>query len=206
MFNNIIITFIFILGLFYVVENKNIETFNNSHNSHNNCPDILIQKGTDFLLMNSKLPNVKNYNPLKFKSLEDYVKYFKFQRNKGIVCPVLLLQKGYNTQGREVYSIRKSLSNPNYGAQNIDFNDYIHNNIIDANIDNDKDFNTNQHYAFDPQNQYIGLDTPIDKLFQDNKNKYSANPMDTNWGGNKFTQSKIDKGYYKDSEVSIYIP
>ena len=34
---------------------------------------------------------------------------------------------------------------------------------------------------------------------------YSPNPMDENWGGAAFTQSLIDKGYYKDNEVSIRV-
>lgn len=202
MYKNIIIIFIFILGLFYVIDNKDIEPFIN----YNTCPDILIKKGQEFYLINSKLPNMKGDNPLKFKSLEDYIKYLKFQRNKGIVCPVLLLETSYNTQGREIYSIVKNFNKLNFISKNIHFNDYIHSNIIDANIDNDPDFNINQHYSFDPQNQYIGLDTPIDKLFHDNKNKYSANPMDTNWGGHKYTQSLIDRGDYKEDQVSIYIP
>jgi hypothetical protein len=29
--------------------------------------------------------------------------------------------------------------------------------------------------------------------------------MDPNWGGSAYTQSLIDKGYYKDEEVKIAI-
>jgi len=29
----------------------------------------------------------------------------------------------------------------------------------------------------------------------------SANPMDPNWGGADYTQSLVDKGYYKNNEV-----
>jgi hypothetical protein len=36
--------------------------------------------------------------------------------------------------------------------------------------------------------------------------KVSPNPMDPNWGGASYTQDLVDKGYYKDDEVSIYIP
>ena len=33
----------------------------------------------------------------------------------------------------------------------------------------------------------------------------SPNPMDSNWGGAAYTQSLVDKGYYKGNEVSIAI-
>jgi hypothetical protein len=38
------------------------------------------------------------------------------------------------------------------------------------------------------------------------KAQVSPNPMDANWGGAAYTQSLVDKGYYKDDEVKIYIP
>jgi hypothetical protein len=33
----------------------------------------------------------------------------------------------------------------------------------------------------------------------------SPDPMDPNWGGSAYTQSLVDKGYYKENEVSLYI-
>jgi hypothetical protein len=36
--------------------------------------------------------------------------------------------------------------------------------------------------------------------------KVSPNAMDPNWGGAAYTQSLVDQGYYKEDEVSIYIP
>jgi hypothetical protein len=29
--------------------------------------------------------------------------------------------------------------------------------------------------------------------------------MDPNWGGSQYTQELVDKGYYKENEVSIYV-
>jgi hypothetical protein len=34
----------------------------------------------------------------------------------------------------------------------------------------------------------------------------SANAMDPNWGGADYTEKQVAKGYYKEDEVSIYIP
>jgi hypothetical protein len=50
----------------------------------------------------------------------------------------------------------------------------------------------------------------LDKITASTKDKHtnttiSANPMDQNWGGAAYTQSLVDKGVYKDNEVSIKI-
>jgi hypothetical protein len=36
-------------------------------------------------------------------------------------------------------------------------------------------------------------------------NYMSANPMKTNWGGDKYTQSLIDAGRYSGNEVKIRV-
>ena len=38
-----------------------------------------------------------------------------------------------------------------------------------------------------------------------NKLPVSPDAMDSNWGGAQYTQSLIDKGYYKDNNVAIYV-
>ena len=58
---------------------------------------------------------------------------------------------------------------------------------------------------FPEQNQEIGLNTPLDKMFHENPSGVSPNPMDTNWGGHKYTQNLVNNGYYKDNEVSRQI-
>jgi hypothetical protein len=63
-------------------------------------------------------------------------------------------------------------------------------------------YNKNSYPAFDANNQDIGLDTPLDKMFHENESSVSPNPMDTNWGGPEFTDQLIQKGFYKDNEVS----
>ena len=50
-------------------------------------------------------------------------------------------------------------------------------------------FNENSFPAYDPDNQYIGLDTPLDKMFDDSKGKRSPNAMDTSWGGVEYSRS-----------------
>ncbi len=43
-------------------------------------------------------------------------------------------------------------------------------------------------------------------MFHEKTGKVSPNPMDPNWGGPEYTQNLVDKGYYKQDEVQIYIP
>ncbi|GAG51071.1 unnamed protein product, partial [marine sediment metagenome] len=66
----------------------------------------------------------------------------------------------------------------------------------------DPPYNTNSFPGHDPQMQNVGLDTPLDKMFHEANYKTSPNPMDTTWGGQDYTQSLIDKGYYSNREVA----
>ena len=55
--------------------------------------------------------------------------------------------------------------------------------------------------GYDEQNQTIGLNTPLDKMFNQTTG-VSPNPMDHNWGGVEFTENLVKAGYYKGGEVS----
>jgi hypothetical protein len=77
--------------------------------------------------------------------------------------------------------------------------------LVDA-TRNDPPYNKNSYPAFDQTSFYVGTTTPLDKINAKEEHMlYSPNPMDQNWGGAEFTQSLIDKGYYKDNEVSIRV-
>jgi hypothetical protein len=78
--------------------------------------------------------------------------------------------------------------------------------LVDASRD-DKPYNKNSYPGYDESSYYVGENTPLDHMNTVQENKaISPDPMDTNWGGSDYTQSLVDKGYYKDDEVSIYIP
>ena len=79
------------------LENKNV------NKDETECPDLLIRKGADLLLYNTKRPAIEGINPVKFKSLDEYKKYLEIQRKEGIHCPVLFLQHEYDIQGKGVY-------------------------------------------------------------------------------------------------------
>ncbi len=208
MYKLTIIIIIFLLGLYFVSSYPTYESFTNNRYR---CANMLFQRGSEFFLYNSKLAKVPGVNPLQFKNLEEYVEFTEWQRRQGIKCPVLYVQEAYDTQGNVVYKARPSPTNMQGGLPDL----LLGNNnampmpsdeskLLDAGHD-DKPYNDNSFPGFDGENQYIGLETPLDKMFNEAKGKTSPNPMDTNWGGAKYTQTLVDKGYYKDNEVSVYV-
>ena len=70
----------------------------------------------------------------------------------------------------------------------------------------DPPYNQNSYPAHDQTNYYVGTTTPLDMMdVKQEAAKVSPNPMDPNWGGSSYTQDLVDKGYYKENEVSLYI-
>jgi len=207
-----IIVLVFILGLYFITCGNVKEPFDNSE-SHYRCPNVLIQKGKQFFLYNSKLGNVPGVNPVEFNNLEDYVEFMDWQRSQGIRCPVLYLQESYDPQGNVVFTARPSPTDPQGGLP-------VHplpippggpkgqsqpiSKLFDAGRD-DPPYNINSYPAFDQQDQYIGLNTPLDQMFHETGSEVSPNPMDVNWGGRIYTQKLVDSGYYKDDEVKLAV-
>ena len=63
-------------------------------------------------------------------------------------------------------------------------------------------YGNNNYSGFDEQNQTIGLNTPLDQMYNQTQG-VSPNPMDHNWGGIEYTETLVKSGYYKDNEVNI---
>lgn len=201
---------IFLLGLYFVMNYSSKDVLEGFKNN-SDCPNILIQKGTDIYLYNSKKAKVPGINPVKFKNLEDYVEFLKWQRSQGIECPVLFLQHSYDAQGKPVYTMRPSPTDlqgglPTIGSIPSDDGLPPLTQLIDASRD-DPPYNEKSYPGFDPQNLYQGDYTPLDKMFseQETDKAVSTNPMDTNWGGIKYTRDVVKSGYYADNEVSVYV-
>lgn len=214
---------IFFLGLYFLSQKHYIEGYKNSSIS---CPNILIQKGSEIYLYNSKLSKIPGVNPLKFNNLNEYVEFTKWQRSQGIICPILFLHVSYDAQGNKVFKSRPSPINLKGGLSDINpsgrhFNAYDDVNgqypdpdpgnssngtslLVDAGHD-DLPYNINSYPGIDTKNQNIGLDTPLDKMFNESKNNVSANPMDTKWGGKQYTHSSIGSANYDKNNVSIRV-
>ena len=172
------------------------------------CPNILIQKGKHIFLHNSNLAKIPGVNPIEFNNLEDYVEYVKWQRSQKINCPVLFLQHSYDAQGNSVYKNRPSPMELEGGLpsiSNLELNKINRSKLLDAGHD-DPPYNKNLYPGFDAQNQYIGLYTPLDKMYHQDPGGVSPSAMDKNWGGPKYTQKLINKGVYEEDNVKIKIP
>jgi hypothetical protein len=202
----------FIIGLMFTMTHTSRcvqEAFQGNPNSgskpnKNRCPNILIQKGTELYLHNSRLATVPGVNPLKFNNLEDYVEFTEWQRGQGIRCPVLYLQHSFDAQGNPVYKIRPNPLDLQGGLPPVATSGIGANANANMMIeDSDKPpMNANSYPAFDPMEPNAG--NPKDHIKK--LRGLSANPMDPNWGGDAYTQSLIDSGKYSGDNVSIMIP
>ena len=168
----VLITFLF--GIYFIYKSTQLydglEPF-----TGNDCPDVLIQRGNEIHLENTKRIKIPGVNPIVFKSLEEYTQFLKWQRANQIRCPVLELQRSYNAQNEEVYSVRPSLQDPQGGLPNepafdVDLKNDVEapfEKLLDAGRD-DPPYNKNSYPGFDQKNQYIGLNVPLDKMYRGN--------------------------------------
>ena len=203
----LIFTSFVILGLYYYINSyKYYEPLeNNTNSSKISCPNMLIEKDGKYHLYNSKKKIAAGVNPITFNNLEDYTKYIEWQNNKNMSCPILYLQYSTDAQNNELIQVKPSIFE-NDGGLPIKIKDLLKqdtdadNKILDATKDNNEVFNTNMFNGFDSQNQDIGLDTPLDKIFHQPGNK-SVNPMDPHWGGKNYTLDAVNRGDFEDRYV-----
>lgn len=202
-----------LLGLYYYINSyKYYETMENA-GSNKRCPNMLIEKDGAYYLYNSNLAVVPGVNPIQFKNLEDYSEFIEWQNSQNIHCPVLYLQYSTDTQNNELIQVKPSIFENQGGLPSIerdpltkDSEKYIEENkILDATLDNNNEFNKNSYQGIDVQNQDIGLDNPIDKMFYSTESK-SVNPMDPNWGGKQYTEKAVENCEFKDRYVYKHPP
>jgi hypothetical protein len=186
---------------------------NNNHNvkegfvsTKQRCPNLLIQKGASFYLYNTNLAEIPGVNPIEFYNLEEYTEFLKWQRSVGITCPVLYLQHTYDTQGNGVYKVRPSVTELQAGLPPAPVIKQKITLLTDASR-NDYPYNSNSYPGFDSQNQDIGKRTPLDveNDYELNTLLSSDSAMSPYWNSDLANQH-ITQGYYKNDEVSIYIP
>jgi len=223
---------VFFIGLYFYVkcaDPKYAEGLTNNISDGTRCPNLLIQKGARFYLYNSRLAQVPGVNPVEFDNLEDYTEFLDWQRSQGIRCPVLYLQETYDAQGNKVYKVRPSVSEPQAGLppsilapigiasqvqpivepalEQVGEPAYPNPTLLVDATRNDPPYNENSYPAYDQTSYYVGTTTPLDAMdIVAEQAKVSPNAMDPNWGGASYTQNLVDQGYYKEDEVSIYIP
>lgn len=196
------IVVVFLLGLYFTL---NYTRINTKEGLQQRCPNVLIQKGDKIELLNSGLAKIPGVNPVVFNNLEEYVEFTEWQRSKGIECPVLYLQEQYNATGELSLSnmngdpTQPIMGNPPYdnlyapaGAQPAPVQQ-----LFDASKD-DLPYNRNSFPGYDGTSQYQGVNTPLDKMFNQGERDgpKSANAMDSNWGGIQFSRGVVASGTY----------
>ena len=200
LFKIIPIIFGFLLGFIYCLTYKSedlIETFSLG----DDCPDLLIRKGTHLQLINTKRRRVPGVNPVSFKNLDEYLEYVRYMRSAGKNCPILYFQETYDAQNNKGYRLLPDPMEPNAGLpsnmpnyqKEIDKLPKLIPSMLlmDSNRD-DPPFNQNQFAGFDEQDQYVGAITPLDKI------QSIDDPMSKNWGGHDVTIQAIKSGKYKN--------
>jgi hypothetical protein len=215
--NKVILIFafaFFMLGLYYYsnsykyyeqMENKTTKPVTHSNAR---CPNMLIEKDGGYYLYNSKLAIVPGVNPIKFDSLEEYSEFIEWQNSQNIHCPILYLQYSTDAQNNELIQVKPSIFENQGGLPSIqrdplnkDSKEFIESNkILDATRDNNTKFNTNMLAGIDTDNQNIGLETSLDKMFYQS-GEVSVNPMDPKWGGKEYTQNAVDNGEFEERYV-----
>ena len=107
----------------------------------------------------------------------------------------MYVQNTYDIQGERVYKVRPSVTELEGGLPPT------------TPVPLPLKFAESIDPTFDQSNYYVGSISPLDQIKNSNYNMlYSDNPMDPNWGGQKYTQALVDAGYYKENEVSINVP
>lgn len=188
----ILILILFVLGFIYVTTYKHINLVE-GFELNNRCPNLLVKKGKELHLVNTKKAMVPGVNPIKFDNLEEYAEFVKYQKYMKIDCPILYYEETYDTQNNKGYRLLNNPFDKKPGMPSNFSNNYnIHNRknvkIKDATLDKPP-YNKNQYHGFDEQNQRIGLKTKIDDIKLED-----INPMETHWKGDAATRKSIENG------------
>lgn len=206
--------------LFYLIQNKCL-TFMDSgmienmegmkinkditpNSSTLRCPNLLIQKNKEIYLYNTKLAEVPGVNPIKFKNLEDYNEFLDWQKSQGIRCPVLFLQKTYNTQGQSVYKIRPSVNEPQ-GGLDPSILSADGETVVRSTLGDDNTFA--YPYSEDVLNKRVKPLAEMDReeeMEEKDIALISPDPMDSNWGGPDYTTDLIKDGFYKENHIYVH--
>lgn len=175
---------------------ENTEGFKNIKSSwEKNCPNLLIKKEGKIYLQNTNKAEIPGVNPIVFNDIGEYDEFMEWLRSQGVRCPVLFLEYENNAQGENGYRLLRNINDNSINMTPI--LDEIYNRLPNEQKLMDAGYTANNFPGFDPQNQYQGVETPLDKLHRvQQEYTISDNPMDPNWGGPTVTSNSIKRGKY----------
>ena len=190
-----LIVAIFFLGLYFCLNYKSSDIIESYNNNQTNCPNLLIKKGKELHLVNTKKSLIPGVNPIRFNSLEDYAEYIEWAQRVGIKCPILYYEQTYDTQNNKGFRMLNDPLNPNAGlASNPSYMKPPLTLLTDSNRD-DPPYNSNNYSSFAPYNQEVGNNTPLDNITLKTDNG-SLSAMDDDWCGGKCSQKAVDHGKF----------
>lgn len=143
----LLVLFMIIMGILFMMKDQ--ESFVSGQ-----CPTTMIKNGEHIMIYNPKMAKIPGVNPIILDNLEDYKEYVRWQKKNKLNCPILHLEKVFDTQGQEMYEIK-----PSY-ATDIPIGALNHSMprpepqmmMLDASRDNPP-YNKNSLPGIDPQNQ-----------------------------------------------------
>lgn len=204
-----IMVIIFIIGMLFCITTKKqqlYEPFNN-----NNCHNLLIKKDNEIHLLNTNKAKIPGVNPIIFKNLEDYAEFVDWQQHMNIKCPALYFEETYNTQNEKGLRMLNDPFEPKAGLASNIVRKAPTQLLMDSNRD-DPPYNQNQYSGIDVHDQYIGVQTPLDKITSNAFEHSSA--MNTKWKGVKESNKIVKSGKFSNrirkikhpAEESILMP
>ena len=176
----IILAFIFGFYICLNYSHNNVfEYFQNSNNNNiENCPNILIQKGNVFWLLNKNKKPIPGINPIIFENLSEYVKYVEWQEQNNIECPVLYFQEIETTQGKKELRHFPDYFNKKAGLPSF-------NKLLYSSKTND----------YTPLVRKTSDFYSLDKIYNENAEK-TENAMDRNWIGANKSRKNVEKAKF----------
>jgi len=192
---------VFLIGIAFLCTYKSSD-FKEGFSIDEDCPNLLVQKGKHLHLIYSNKAKIPGVNPVIFNNLEEYTEFLKWQRAKGIRCPVLYFQQTYDAQNNVGYRMLPNPIEKQAGLSSFTPPLAKEQPLYDANHD-DLLYNKNDYPGFDPQDQYIGAQTPLDKNFHSSE-KISPNAMDSNWGGAAYSENLTETGMFAEDTRKSY--
>ena len=167
---NIIIFVAFLLFIMGIVFITTDEMRNESFVS-GQCPTTMIKNGEHVMVYNPKMAKIPGVNPILLDNIEDYKEYVRWQKQNKLDCPILYLEKVFDTQGQSMYEIKPSFDTDiPIGSLNHSMpRPNAEPKILDASRD-DPPYNQNSLPGIDPQNQTVGVGSDRMVLYPNSQN------------------------------------
>lgn len=194
-FKYCLIVSFFILGLLFTLTYKHSDLVE-GFDVNDKCPNLLVKKGKELHLVNTKKAMIPGVNPIKFNNLEEYAEFVKYQKYMNINCPILYYEETYDVQNNKGFRLQNDPLNKKGGLPSNISKKY---NVTDTKNPLDK---ANHFSGVENENQNIGIKTKLDDIVLE----ATINPMDSAWKGDAATKASIKKGDFVGRTRNINNP